>query len=55
MPAQFVYDGAFIGPMVPPGRPSRAAGTAVPAAPVSEAVLALPLGTREPSGRRSTS
>ena len=44
---RFVYDGAFIGPMVPPGRPSPIAGASLPAAPVSEAVLALPLGTRQ--------
>ena len=44
---RFVYDGAFIGPMVPPEQPSPAAGTAIPPAPVSEAVLALPLGTRK--------
>ena len=44
---RFVYDGAFIGPMVPPGRPIPAAGSAIPVEPVSEAVLALPLGTRQ--------
>jgi hypothetical protein len=43
---RFVYDGAFIGPMVPPGRPIPAA-SAIPVEPVSEAVLALPLGTRQ--------
>jgi hypothetical protein len=45
---RFVYDGAFIGPMVPPGRPNPTGpGIGIPAAPVSEAVLALPLGTRQ--------
>ena len=45
---RFVYDGAFIGPMVPPGRPNPTGlATGSPAAPVSEAVLALPLGTRQ--------
>ena len=44
---RFVYDGAFIGPMVPPGRPIPTAGSAIPVEPVSEAVLALPLGTRQ--------
>ena len=44
---RFVYDGAFIGPMVPPGLPTPVAGAANPVEPVSEAVLALPLGTRQ--------
>jgi hypothetical protein len=45
---RFVYDGAFIGPMVPPSGPNPAApATGIPAAPVSDAVLALPLGTRQ--------
>ena len=42
-----VYDGAFIGPIVPPGLPGAVSTPAgLPEAPVSEAVLALPLGTR---------
>ena len=45
---RFLYDGAFIGPMVPPGGPGpTGAGAAIPAEPLSEAVLALPLGTRQ--------
>ena len=45
---RFVYDGAFIGPMVPPGRSNPTGpGIGIRAAPVSEAVLALPLGTRQ--------
>ena len=40
---RLVYDGAFIGPVLPPGLPASAPWMP----PVSEAVLALPLGTRK--------
>ena len=49
-PQRLVYDGAFVGPMLPPGLvPSGGAGPAP--APVSDAVLAIPLGTRQLVGQ----
>ncbi|HET7830219.1 MAG TPA: hypothetical protein VFL03_11725 [Candidatus Limnocylindrales bacterium] len=42
---RLVYDGAFIGPVLPPGAPAMANAASTP--PVSDAVLALPLGTRQ--------
>ena len=44
-PPRLVYDGAFIGPMLPPDLVPAAAGSTP--APVSDAVLAIPLGTRK--------
>jgi len=43
---RLMYDGAFIGPILPPGVPPRPR-PAPSAAPVSDAVLAIPLGTRK--------
>jgi hypothetical protein len=44
-PTRLLYDGAFIGPMLPPGLAAPDPGPAL--APPTEAVLAIPLGTRK--------
>jgi hypothetical protein len=41
------FDGAFVGPMLPPGAPPLVDVRPQGLPPVSEAVLAIPLGTRE--------
>ena len=49
-PPRLVYDGAFVGPMLPPGLAGPAAG--IPGAPpVRDEVLAIPLGTRKLVGQ----
>lgn len=47
-PARTVFDGGFIGPLLPPRPAGPGEGAGIPVAPaVSEAVLAIPLGTRQ--------
>jgi hypothetical protein len=49
-PPRLVYDGLFVGPILPPGVASpQIAGPA--SAPISDAVLAIPLGTRKLVGQ----
>ncbi|HEY3336562.1 MAG TPA: hypothetical protein VGK16_15120 [Candidatus Limnocylindrales bacterium] len=45
-PPRLVYDGAFVGPMLPPGLVPLASAGAAPLV-VSDAVRTIPLGTRE--------